>query len=496
MAEFVRAYEIPVFPNEAKIAELRDLLGRWRTGLTTLKQVHVKRLKAGERLRRTTNADWNVYWPGGRPPYLTARQWKSVENQLLQTLKAWQATAKKSGWSIIADLVKQGFVSEREADQLRHMNATHSWWGNSRIGFDQADVELSRELVVTELLRRNPWPVFDRVVTMMFDELICELNKPDEATGFESWLDIVTGPSRGRRVNRLSVPVGHSSYVDAKRLEGVESSVTQVGFDSFGQIQVKRIFRFETSAPRAQGTDIGIDWGLDCMVATSHGQLLGRNLYSWLQDIDAQLTDLTADLQRRGIRPRDARRYRRLNKRIKDHVTNEVGRILNRVADQDIRSVTVESLDFRGGGLSRRLNRILSRAGRAAFRAKLADLQERRGVTVREVNPAYTSQACSSCGFSDRSNRKSSAILKCGHCGRKVHADINAARNIGRRSPDQYAYFTKHSVLADLDQRFVSRWGCTADRIRQRQPRKPSWHARAAGLPVESASNAHRSLVK
>ena len=56
------------------------------------------------------------------------------------------------------------------------------------------------------------------------------------------------------------------------------------------------------------------------------------------------------------------------------------------------------------------------------------------GVVVKQINPAYTSQRCSKCGFTHEGNRPNSngqdefGFLKCGY---DVHADYNAAKNIG-----------------------------------------------------------------
>lgn len=47
---------------------------------------------------------------------------------------------------------------------------------------------------------------------------------------------------------------------------------------------------------------------------------------------------------------------------------------------------------------------------------------------VTLVNPAYTSQTCSMCGYTDKRNRKSQAVFQCVRC---VHAD-NADHNAGR----------------------------------------------------------------
>ena len=48
----------------------------------------------------------------------------------------------------------------------------------------------------------------------------------------------------------------------------------------------------------------------------------------------------------------------------------------------------------------------------------------------KAVNPAYTSQTCSSCSYVHNDNRKSQAIFECQSCGHFENADINAAKNI------------------------------------------------------------------
>jgi len=49
-----------------------------------------------------------------------------------------------------------------------------------------------------------------------------------------------------------------------------------------------------------------------------------------------------------------------------------------------------------------------------------------------EVNPAYTSQTCSKCGYTDKENRKTQARFQCVSCGFASNADTNAAINIRR----------------------------------------------------------------
>jgi len=49
---------------------------------------------------------------------------------------------------------------------------------------------------------------------------------------------------------------------------------------------------------------------------------------------------------------------------------------------------------------------------------------------VVRVNPAYTSQKCSSCGHKAKENRVTQSIFKCVACGHEENADLNAAYNI------------------------------------------------------------------
>ena len=59
---------------------------------------------------------------------------------------------------------------------------------------------------------------------------------------------------------------------------------------------------------------------------------------------------------------------------------------------------------------------------------------EEYGILVDTVEPAYTSQRCShsECGFTHEDNRDGDEF-ECLKCGKQLHADYNAARNIGWR---------------------------------------------------------------
>ena len=78
------------------------------------------------------------------------------------------------------------------------------------------------------------------------------------------------------------------------------------------------------------------------------------------------------------------------------------------------------------------LNRSISSQAWALFRRRLSDkaTNATSPVELVVVNPAYTSQRCSECGYTAAENRESQAVFRCRACGYSANADVNAAKNI------------------------------------------------------------------
>ena len=76
------------------------------------------------------------------------------------------------------------------------------------------------------------------------------------------------------------------------------------------------------------------------------------------------------------------------------------------------------------------LNRGILDQGWAMFASMLEYKQAWKGGMVQYIAPAYTSQKCSVCGFTDKRNRKTQAVFECVCCGHTANADRNAALNI------------------------------------------------------------------
>ena len=76
------------------------------------------------------------------------------------------------------------------------------------------------------------------------------------------------------------------------------------------------------------------------------------------------------------------------------------------------------------------LNKSILDQGWSEFRRQLEYKQQWRSGEVIAIHPKNTSIKCSSCGHTQKENRKSQSVFCCVACNHKEHADINAAKNI------------------------------------------------------------------
>jgi len=76
---------------------------------------------------------------------------------------------------------------------------------------------------------------------------------------------------------------------------------------------------------------------------------------------------------------------------------------------------------------------------------------------IVEVNPVYSNQKCSSCGYVDKENKENTQEFECKCCGNKINAQVNGAKNILKRSFLRSLYLTKKQVLKVLIEKLLKR---------------------------------------
>jgi hypothetical protein len=171
-------------------------------------------------------------------------------------------------------------------------------------------------------------------------------------------------------------------------------------------------FVVERRGPKPQSTQVvGVDIGMVNIVSTSKGNRYGQ---------------VSPELRRRVERSAEKRRRKqKLNACLKRHAKptvalrddraesfarNEIGRALNQMLNElpngaaaAMERLSVKDMRFK----SRQMNRTLRASQLGYARDKLQFKLNERGVRYRSVQPAYSSQQCSRCGFTLPMNRRS-----------------------------------------------------------------------------------------
>lgn len=331
-------------------------------------------------------------------------------------------------------------------------------------------LKLARRLV-KQAMKTDKFPDMVHVDTLVLDSIIAKPERPETADSPRiSWWVKTSTLTKGKpvEIGLLANTYFERAYEDTVARGGGMCGVVQLHRDKGTQnFTMNLVLDIPDAAPRTEGRTVGLDFGMaDALLASSDGQLFGAKALRQLRALDEKLADHDRWLAQRGLKRKGDREHERLNRRIRDTVKNEVGRIINRLAlthgPEQVRTLVVERLDFRGGGMSRRMNRLITRTGRAVLKRKLESIQESAGIQVEQVPAQYTSQECSGCGYTSKRNRPSRARYACRFCGKTMHADINAARVIqSRRSwqqPDNMGPKARTNTRQLLDQRFQHRW--------------------------------------
>jgi putative transposase len=305
---------------------------------------------------------------------------------------------------------------------------------------------------------------------MLIDRRKATLADASHASAFSLWLRLGT-LDKGKRIE---IPLRSYPYFDGR--EGRRAQTVQVNHGEDGTIQVGVItdvteaFAEQRAAYTPLRDNLAIDFGLSTLMATDVGDLMGRDALRHLEKLDKRISTIARHRQKAGLKVR-SKRYDRAVRQLRGWLKTEINRILNRIVLlRKPAHLAVERLDFRMPGLSKRMpgvpldaKRILTNCGRSVFRAKLQHLEERYGVTHTEVQAAYSSQTCSHCGWVEKNNRRSQSEFRCRCCGHRMHADVNAARNLGTRRSCSVMGSPRRSRRAVLDEalrRFAERKPC------------------------------------
>lgn len=179
------------------------------------------------------------------------------------------------------------------------------------------------------------------------------------------------------------------------------------------------------------GPVVGVDVGENNLAAISLGKVFGggrlrheRDRYLALRRRLQSNGSQSAKRKLRQVSGKEARRVKHIN-----HETSKA--IVAAAVAAGARKIVLEDLTHIRARIKAG-KRMRARLHRWAWRQLQTFIEYKAkacGIAVEYVEPAYTSQTCSSCGGL---GKRSKHRFECPHCGLRAHSDLNASRNLAR----------------------------------------------------------------
>jgi len=214
----------------------------------------------------------------------------------------------------------------------------------------------------------------------------------------------------------INVPIKETK-VSNKFKDWSRKKSIKIHRDEYNVLNLCKFYETVEVLKKTTGISLGVDRGYKKLLACSDRKTYGNfeNLYKKIANAK-----------------RGSKRYKKLLK----FRNNETNRAVNALVKEhpDVSKIIIEDLlniKFKTK-LSRSFVNKLQYWRVALTTRKLESLAETEGFELQKVDPAYTSQTCSICGFIHINNR-SGELFKCLKCGMKIDADINASINILNR---------------------------------------------------------------
>jgi hypothetical protein len=263
--------------------------------------------------------------------------------------------------------------------------------------------------------------------------------EPSQDSMFDYWLKISTLEFR----KPLFIPIKLADY-HRKALDGktINTSVTlnkrsdgwwlTLSYDEVVPIQT------EPSSPV-----VGVDVGIANFLTTSTGKHYGtfhgklRERQKRVREKRRRKAKLRGCLEKKSVK-RLPSTSSKSGQRLARHVRQEINRAVKECfadhpnAQFAHERLSVATMKYK----ARAMNAYLYASNLAHIPRQLTWNAAKRGIAVRKVRSAYSSQECSICHNADRTNRPDQQTFCCAVCGFQTHADLNAAINIEARWGD------------------------------------------------------------
>ena len=211
-----------------------------------------------------------------------------------------------------------------------------------------------------------------------------------------------------------------------------ESTLTARDGDYFLHLGFRKPNPFdEDESPAEDRTVLGVDLGIENLAVTSTAHFESGNElvhdHEQFEQVRGGLQQTGTQSAHRTIVGRDDReeRYSR------DKLHRVSNAIIEEAVEHECSHIVFEDLSYIRDRMpnAKKFHQWAHRKLISFVTYKAEEL----GLRIEFVDAAYTSQRCSECGHTSRGNRPEQAHFECEKCGKTLHADYNAAKNVGWR---------------------------------------------------------------
>lgn len=272
--------------------------------------------------------------------------------------------------------------------------------------------QLRKAKNLRDIIERNP--LSKPTIKGTFAELdsrFVDINL-ESTNSFDCW---VTLSSLGQKL-KLTLPVKKTRHFNKmlsenyKLKSGIRISENEITFLFYKEKPEKKILKTNI---------LGIDIGKLNLLNCSNGFQSNKNEHG--HDLNSILNKMSR--QKRGSKAFN---------RSKSHRLNYINWSINKLNLEEFSQVNIEKI--RNLRVGKRSSSILAHWTYGEIFGSLKNYCEKLGVPVIEVNPTYTSQRCSHCGWTHKRNRNGK-LFKCSSCGFTADSDLNASVNISLELP-------------------------------------------------------------
>jgi transposase len=274
---------------------------------------------------------------------------------------------------------------------------------------EQGKFKKARKLEAITAARNPSSPKFLKEIPMVLDSRFIAISLESKTPTFDGWLTFHSGT----RI-KLEIPFKRTKHLNKLLSSGF---VLKEGSASISGKNITLFFEKEESESKGTLT-AGIDVGIKTCLSLADGKNEPSGTPVDNHGWTLEKINLTLCRKKKGSKG---------FLKAQNHRHNFIGWSVNQLPWDSFKELKIENIKYLGK--YKRLPRYLKHFTYSEIFDRLEQRAEVQGVLVTKVSPTYTSQRCSKCSWTRKSNRKGKQF-RCTSCGHTEDADLNAARNI------------------------------------------------------------------